>query len=325
MKITAIGGEVKIGTGAFERSSVAWTNDGRLVVAADMGEKPILWFGEEPVRGAAFTMRELVDGMAKNPIYANRCFLPRVVVDAEGYVWVSFKTGTKELDAKGATGTTRGVALAEVVDGDQPEVILALADVGHGQAEPMPGRAGAMVLGTLGKWALFDQTLSKLGSGTFGAAGASGEKIQFRIGYKALKKEVVWHTCHNGYSKQSSRYACTGMAGVTWADFSTYRAQGSDTNHPGLGVDAKKPGRAVMGSVFDGALRVNVALNGTLEYPANSLPSLGEATLETRFGPQFVKIPTKGGGMLCLWNKKGTIRLAHVEASLAATDTAVDV
>jgi hypothetical protein len=312
----AVGKEMMIGEGAFERSSVAWTDDGRIVVAADMGEKPELWFGEEPVRNGLIVMKVLVDGMEKNPIYANRCFLPKVVVDCAGGVWVSFKTGTKELDQKHRPGTTRGVALAAVYDGEDPEVVLALRDVGHGQAQAVPGRRGVVVLGTAGRWAQFDETLRKANEGGF-PAGDSGEKVQFRIS-PSLKKSgaAVWHTCHNGCKEQASRYARTGLAQpLTWAEHAAYPDQGKDLNHPGLGVDAKKRLRAFMGAVLQGALRINLVDKASLKFPANRLPALHAATLENRHGPQF--IPHPAGGMLCLFNYGGKVMCLDVEAAVA--------
>lgn len=305
MRAIADGNEMTLGSGSFERSSVAWTQDGRVAVAADRGEQPDLWFGEEPVRGSAFAMRVLVNGMEKNPIYANRCFLPRVVVDADGGVLVSFKTGTKELDLKKEPGTTRGVALAAVFAGDEPEVVLALADVGHAQADVVAGKPGCVVLGTLGKWAQFDAGLARVAGGAV-PAGKSGEKIQFRIAPKVKNGAVVWHTCHNGYSGESSRYWCTGRpAGITWAAHAKYPSQGSDLNHPGLGVDAKKPRKAVMGAVFADYLHLNVAESGVLEFDPAKLKCVGKATLENRHGPQFIPYPK--GGMFCLFNLKGKV------------------
>lgn len=313
MKLTAVTAEMKIGSGAFERSSVAWTTDGRLVVAADMGIKPVLYFGEEPVRGSSFTMRPLVDGTEKNPIYANRIMNSMVVVDADGGVWVTAKCGTKGMAGK--KGITRGVLTAAVFDGDDPEVELTLKDVGHGMAQAVPGRAGCVVMGTEARWVQYDGTMGKIGSGDFGQMG-SGEKIQFRIATKSGTS--VWHVCHSGCSREPSRYLCTGMAkGITWADYKAYPMQGDDTNHPGLGVDKKKPYRAVMGAVYGGQVRVNLADNGVLAFNAATLPSLGEATIEDRHGPQF--IPNPKGGMICLFNLKGKVMWAQVQDVLAGS------
>lgn len=306
--------EVAIGTGAFERSSVAWTRDGRILVAADKGEKPELWFGEEPVRGGKIAMSVLVNGMDKNPLFADRCFLGRVVVDKVDGVWVSFKAGTKDLDKAGAKNTTRGVALAAVFDGEDPEVVLALKDVGHGQADVEPGAAGVIVLGTAGRWVRFSETMQKLETGSF-PAGDSGEKIQFRIARKRVDGAAIWHTVHNGCKEQASRYMRTGLAGpVTWADHGSYPDQGKDLNHPGLGVDAKRPMKATMGAVLQGALRINVCQAGKLMFDPKKLPAFYAATLETRHGPQFVPHPK--GGMYCLFNVKGQVMGMDVESSV---------
>jgi hypothetical protein len=311
------GKEVVIGAGAFERSSVAWTDDGRIVVVADMGEKPELWFGEEPVRFGQIAMSVLVNGMEKNPLFADRCFLGRAVVNKSGQVFASFKAGTKKLDQQGAKNTTRGVALAAVYDGEDPEVVLALKDVGHGQADVEPGGTDVIVLGTAGRWVRFSETMQKLETGSF-PAGDSGEKIQFRIARKRVNGAAVWHTVHNGCKEQASRYMRSGLpAPLTWADHGSYPDQGNDLNHPGLGVDAKKPMKATMGAVLQGALRINVCQDGKLVFDPKKLPAFYAATLETRHGPQFIPFPKPAGGMYCLFNVKGQVMGMDVEASVA--------
>lgn len=152
------------------------------------------------------------------------------------------------------------------------------------------------------------------GVSTWPAIGSTGEKYSLAIG-----PDGRWAGAVNGYSLQDGSLAI-GTERHTVATYAAYPAQSDDLCYPcaAWGPD----GAAWFASVFDGALRVNSVKAGAVRWPADALPSLGNATMTPRCPPRLLAVQ---GRLWAFWTCKGSIMRADVEAVLAGTGKPVKV
>ena len=122
----------QIAAGAFARPTIAVGHDGALYVAAEgakMGSINLWvnagkgWKGGKVVRASKAT--------------AGRCYVPRMVVDAEGWCWLSFRWGNKEYGTLHGPGVwIRAPAGADTSSNCPP-----LRRRGHRCSAPTPPRS----------------------------------------------------------------------------------------------------------------------------------------------------------------------------------------
>jgi hypothetical protein len=131
----------------------------------------------------------------------------------------------------------------------------------------------------------------------------SGEKFDFQI-------NGVWATAVNGFSKRSSYVSVNGKI-TTVADYAAYPDQSDDLCYPSVCINGKTVWFA---SVFKGKLFVNAVTDGKTRFPANNLPSIGDATMQDRCPPRLTVL---NGRVTAFWSLKGVIYQADVENVLA--------
>lgn len=298
------GGEEIVSAGAYARPAIAAGHSGAIFVAAE-GAK--MQSAHLFVRSAAGTWAGtlLAQSAKGGPCDASRVYVPDAVVDSAGWCWVSMRCGPKEW------GSMHGPAIyVRSPAGAGTWKFLGLTTGAARLALDDSSPGAAILLTKNGAWGAVDRQGNVTRTGNY-PAGSTGEKFAFAIAGS------MWVSAHNGYSEQSS--ACTigtaaGGPRQTWAAYLAYPAQGNDLNYPSLCIVTGAAPRVYVLSVYSGALRVQVFQNGKPRYPADALPSLGEATQEERCPPRLV---ATAAGAVAVYVKSGSIYQVNVERRLA--------
>jgi hypothetical protein len=274
-----------IASGPFYRPAVAVGDDGRIYVAAESPAMKAVhlyvWTGKKWEGGV---IAEVQQG---GTINTSRIYVPRVVVDRDGWCFISMRCGPKEW------GKLHGPAVyVRTPKGDGKWTFLgerSPANLTLGGARLALDKQGRCVLlSKNGVWGVVNRDGTRGDAGQF-QAGLTGEKFDF-----AIDDSGVWHTAHNGSALQASAYAWGTAAGgrrITWADDKTYPDMANDLNYPSLLVT--EDGVAWIASTLEGRLRVqSVSASGVMRWPVGGLLDMGPASVMDRCPPKLVATPS---------------------------------
>ena len=280
--VTATAAAATIAQGTFVRPAIAVSASGAIHVAAE---------GPNMASGHAWTWtgKKWQGGqiVAASKDTAGRCYLFDVAPSGI-IVW---RWGNKEY------GKLHGPGLYAAGKVSYPGLTTGAARLAHDGSR-------TYLMSKNGAWAELDAQGSPTRTGSF-PAGQTGEKFDFFI-----TPAGVWHTAHNGFSKEASAYTSSKTARQTWAAYADYPDQGNDLCYPSVcAVD----GKAYCISTLGGSTRVQVMDAGKPRFPLNRLGTLGKATLEQRCPPRLVATRT---GVAAVWRAGKTILAVNVEAGL---------
>lgn len=272
----------QIAAGPFYRPAVAVGDDGRVFVAA---ERPAFqavhlytWTGKKWEGGEVIHTQK---GGAAN---TSRLYVPRVVVDRDGWCFVSMRCGPKEW------GTLHGPAIyIRSPKGEGKWTFLgerSPANLTLGGARLALDKQGRCVLlSKNGVWGVINRDGTCTEKAQF-QAGLTGEKFDF-----AIDDSGVWHSAHNGSRLETSMYGRTGQAKQAWASEPAYPDMANDLNYPSIAVTSN--GVAWIASTLEVRLRVqSVSAAGKTRWPINALLDLGPAAVMDRCPPKIVSTPS---------------------------------
>jgi hypothetical protein len=271
-----------IASGPFYRPAVAVGDDGRIYVAAESPAMKAVhlyvWTGKKWEGGV---IAEVQQG---GTINTSRIYVPRVVVDRDGWCFVSMRCGPKEW------GTLHGPAIyIRSPKGEGKWTFLgerSPANLTLGAARLALDKQGRCVLlSKNGVWGVINHDGARGDAGQF-PAGLTGEKFDF-----AIDESSTWHTAHNGSQLETSMYGRTGSAKKPWASEPAYPDMANDLNYPSIAVTSN--GVAFIASVLEGRLRVqSVSASGVMRWPVGGLLDMGPASVMDRCPPKLVAAPS---------------------------------
>jgi hypothetical protein len=247
-------------------------------------------------------------------VNSSRVYLPDIVVDADGWCWVSMRCGPKEW------GELHGPAVwIRTPSGAGSWRFLGLT-TGAARICLSPEFPGAAVMLTKnGVYGVIDRSGRITKQATF-PAGMTGEKFAFYISSSG----GAWASVHNGYEDQASAVAIGNPSGgkrQTWAAYEAYgKWYGDDLCYPDVVIGLN--GSVYCQSVLDNRLRLQVFDKGVPRFPLDRLADLGQATQEDRCPPRL--IATKRG-VQAVFVKGGSIYRLDVEMALAGQATPVRI
>ncbi|MFO7535711.1 MAG: hypothetical protein R6X19_08530 [Kiritimatiellia bacterium] len=295
-----------ISVGTFVRPAIAIANDGSVFVAAEGSSMQSVYLYTF-LRGSAKWAGGVIARCERGGLVnTSRVYVPDVVVDRGGWVFVFMRCGPKEwgvlhgpaVYVRAPTGSgqwqflgmTTGAARADIDDGNPGTVYLLSKD---------------------GAWGAVSRQAVIERKGTFPGAGRTGEKFDFDI------VGSRWYTAMNGYSAMPAAFGWgfeNAGSRATWAAHAAYPGQGDDLCYPSVCADLNVPGRVYIASVFSGRLRVQVMVDGKPQFPIDNLADLGEATMEDRCPPRLV---CTSKGVVAIWKNGNDIQAVIVSRALA--------
>ena len=293
-----IGPEKLVATSG-KRPCVAALTDGRLVIAWDAdGEKKIVVATEGG--GGKFAVETVAtSGKQGGPdvFNASRLYVPSIATDGTGYM-ISWRCGIKEW------GNQYGPA---VFDGNYSHFMGQGFTTGAARVAYDPLKKRYVLFSKDGAYRELDQQARELARGTL-KVGKTGEKMALCIG-----PDGVRHAVMGGCQADPSAYISSAMPSrVVWASAKAYPEMGDDiAGYVGLGIIS--PRKIAVGAIYRGALRINVIKGGKPVYPADSLPSLGDATKQERCGPTFCPL---AGDLTAFWRQGNNVVGVSVKAAL---------
>lgn len=309
-----IGTEELCGTFNGTRPSIAVANNGNLYIVIDKGSSNII---------VAFTRingnwqeMTFAQGSRGGTYDASRLYMPHIEIGGDGRAWISCKFGCAEYGKM----LGQGLWLIENMSTFVPKwfrwVRASDTHKGNGNVATDPADPKhAYMICSEGKWAYYDDAGNIVSKGSINL-GKSGEKLRGLIAPSKDGTIGLLHAAMGGYSAQSSSYQNKGRGNVSpvvWAAYSTYPEQGSDMNHPAIGIDWTNTNICYISAMYDG-VSINVWRNGKLIYPSNGLRiidshgNMGPGV--DRFGPQWTPRPL--GGSYVTWVNSGRIKIAFV-------------
>ena len=296
-----------IAAGAFWRPCVAVGEDGKIYVAAESPPMKAIhlyvWTGKKWEGGK---VAEVQQG---GEINTSRIYVTRVVVDRDGYCFVSMRCGPKEW------GVLHGPAIyIRTPKGDGKWTFLgerSAANLTLGGARLALDKQGRCVLlSKNGVWGVINRDGTCTEKAVF-QAGLTGEKFDF-----AIDDTGVWHSAHNGSQLETSMYGRSGKAKQPWAAEPAYPDMANDLNYPSICATSNSV--AWIASVLEGRLRIqSVSADGKMRWPINALLDLGPAAVMDRCPPKLVDTPS---GVKVLYRRGKDLVIRPVKA---ASDEAV--
>lgn len=295
--------------GAFARPAIAFGPDGTAFVAAEGSGMQSIYLYVKPPAGK-WSGGQVAKTQRGGTINTSRIYVPDLVVDGDGWAFVSMRCGPKEWgvlhgpaiyvrapDGTGQwrfIGLTTGAAHLDIDAGDPGNVYLMARD---------------------GAWGIVTRQATLSRQGTFKAAGFTGEKFDLDV------TGDRWVTAMNGCSVMASSfgYGFENVGNrVTWASHAAYPGQGNDLCYPSVCADTTAPGRAYIASVFGGMLCVQVVIGGKPQYPIDKLALIGKATLEDRCSPRLV---ASARGVVAVWKQGPDIVAVNLKKALKGKAT----
>lgn len=305
--------DTAIAAGTFARPAIACGADGRLYVAAEGAGMQSGWLYVQEKSGK--WVGELIAKSERGGLVnASRVYVFNIVVDADGWCWVSMRCGPKEW------GELHGPAVwIRTPSGASSWRFLNLT-TGAARICLSPEFPGAAVLLTKnGVFGVIDRAGRITKQATF-PAGMTGEKFAFDISSSG----GAWASAHNGYEDQASAVAIGTSAGgkrQTWAAYEAYgKWYGNDLCYPDIVIGLN--GSVYCQSVLDNRLRLQVFDKGVPRFPLDRLADLGPASQEDRCPPRL--IATKRG-VQAIFVKGDSIYRLDVEKALAGQAAAVRI
>lgn len=302
-----------IAQGVFVRPVIAAGADGRLYVATEGIGMQSIWFYARDKKGV-WSGGQVAQSQRGGLIDASRVYVPDIVVDEEGWCWVSMRCGPKEW------GKLHGPAVwIRSPSGTGLWKFLNLT-TGAARICATPEFPGAVVLLTKnGVYGVVDRTGRVTKQATF-PAGTTGEKFDFDISPSG----VAWASAHNGYQDQASAVAIGSPSAAKrqpWADYDAYgKWYGNDLCYPSVVIGPA--GSVYCLSVYGGRLKLQVFDKGVARFPLNRLADLGAAAQEDRCPPRLVATKT---GVQAVFVKGGDIYRVDVEKALSSKAAAVRI
>jgi hypothetical protein len=302
-----------ISAGTFARPAIACGSDGRLYVAAEGAGMQSIWLYVQDKAGK-WGGGQVAKSERGGLVNSSRVYVPDIVVDADGWCWVSMRCGPKEW------GELHGPAVwIRTPSGTGSWRFLNLT-TGAARICLAPEFPGAAVLLTKnGVFGVIDRTGRITKQATF-PAGMTGEKFAFDISSSGGS----WASAHNGYGDQASAVAIGNSSGgkrQTWAAYEAYgKWYGNDLCYPDVVIGLN--GSVYCQSVLDNRLRLQVFEKGKARFPMDRLADLGQAVQEDRCPPRL--IATKRG-VQAVFVRGDSIYRMDVEKALAGQAVAVRI
>jgi hypothetical protein len=296
-----------IAGGAFARPAIAQGPDGSVFVAAEgdrMGSVHLFKSGA----GAAWSGGVVLASKRGGFVDAGRVYVPDLVVDPDGWAFVSARAGPKEW------GTMHGpvVAVRSPSGVVSTRFLGSKAYPGAARLARDPARAGPVLLSKDGNWWELTRAAGTAASGWFNSGG-TGEKYAFQV------SGSTWWTAINGCRVDPSSVSIGGRR-IVWADYGVYgRWYGSDLCYVSLCVVGQV---GYVAATMGGRVRLQVVKNGVCRYPITNLGDLGPGTLEDRCPPRLLKVP---GGPVAVWAFGGAVLAVRVKDCLAGRAKPVQV
>lgn len=293
-----------ISPGSYARPAIAVGPDGSLFVASEGAKMQSVHLFVRTAGSGSWSDTLLAHSERGGPCDASRVYVADIVVDADGWCWVSMRCGPKEW------GKLHGPAIyvrAPSGSGSWRFLGLTTGAARLGLDPAFPGQA--ILLAKDGAWGAIDRHGNVTRTGNY-PAGKTGEKFDLDI------KGSTWATAHNGFSSESSAVSIGTASGgkrQTWAAHQSYPAQGNDLCYPSVCIVTGAVTRVYAQSVYDKQLRLQVFKNGRPVYPVDKLPSLGAAALEDRCPPRLI---ATSAGVVAVWVNAGSIYRVNVHRAI---------
>lgn len=309
-----VGTEELCGVFNGTRPSIAVADNGNVYIVIDKGSSNIL-VAFTRINGNWHEMT-FAQGSRGGQYDASRLYMPHIEIGSDGRAWISCKFGCAEYGKM----LGQGLWLIENMTTFVPKwfrwVRAADTHKGNGNVATDPADPKhAYMICSEGKWAYYDDAGTIVSKGSINL-GKSGEKMRGLIAPTKSGVTGIMHAAMGGYSGQSSSYqnkSRGGVSPVVWAAYSSYPEEGSDMNHPAIGIDWVNPGICYISAQYKG-VSINIWRNGKLIFPANGIRiidtdgNMGPGV--DRFGPQWT--PCLTGGAFMAWVNSGRIKIVFV-------------
>lgn len=306
-----VGSEETCGNIDGTRPSIAIDKNNNIYCIFDRGTSNTIYLAYK--WKGSWKSREFAVGEKNGDYDAARLYMPHIEI-VNDRAWISTKFGCKEWGSMLGQGLWIVDNLASNKDFEPSKFVwVKSSDLHKGNANVVTSDSEpdyCYMIGTNGLFAKFSHNGDLINKGQI-KIGNSGEKIRALSTRSGIK-----HLAMGGYSADSSSYQNTkrNASPVVWAAYATYPNQGSDMEHPGIGIDTSNENVSYISACYRG-VTINIWNGQHMVFPSTDLKiidSNGNMGGVDRFGPQWS--PRIGGGSYLTWVNSKKIKMTLVNS-----------